>query len=178
MTMPSTPDGTNPFQAAQAQAPLVIGVTGHRDIRKQDREELQTAIKDIFVELKGKYSSTPLILLSPLAEGTDRLAANVALSQQPQVRLFVPLPMRQTAYEQDFQGDSLAEFRDLLGQAEGSLELPLVKGNSSQGILRQGSERDLQYEGVGKYIVQKSQILIALWDGDETDLVGDRKSVV
>src|SRR5262249_22475934 len=41
-----------------------------------------------------------------------------------------------------------------------------------------GRERNRQYEMVGKYIAQKSQILIALWDGLETGLVGGTSSVV
>ncbi len=153
-------------------------MTGHRDIREQDSEELKRAIRDILVGIKNKYGSTPLILLSALAEGADRLAAHVALSPEIQARLFVPLPMPQSAYEQDFRDDSLAEFRALLGRAQGSLQLPLAEGNSIESILHQGPQRDRQYESVGKYIVQKSQILIALWDGIETGLVGGTASVV
>lgn len=157
-------------------APLVIGITGHRDIRSQDRDELESAVRSIFVELRTRYRSTPFMLLSALAEGADRLAARVALSEG--IRLFVPLPMKQAIYEGDFDADFLADFRDLLSRAEGSLELPLVPGNSEESIQSNGPQRDLQYESVGKYIVQKSQILIALWDGVTTGLVGGTSSIV
>jgi hypothetical protein len=163
---------------ASVPAPLVIGITGHRDLRDQDLGGLSSGIKHIFLELKEKYRFTPLILLSALADGADRLAADIALSREIQARLFVPLPMERAIYEQDFDRDSLTNFRALLEQAGGYLELPLVEGNTRESIMRKGHERDLQYESVGKYIVQKSQILIALWDGVESGLVGGTSSVV
>jgi hypothetical protein len=166
------------FDLSRLPAPLVVGVTGHRDIRDEDRLPLSQAIRSIFLELKGKYSSTPFIVLSALAEGADRLAAQVLLADDVGGRLYVPLPMPRSLYERDFVGDSLSEFRALLAKAEGFLELPLVEGNSLESIAGPGLERDLQYESAGKYIVQKSQILIALWDGAATGLIGGTASVV
>lgn len=49
--------------------PLVLGVTGHRGLRSQDHEALRCLVTDIFAELQNEYPSTPIILLSPLAEG-------------------------------------------------------------------------------------------------------------
>jgi hypothetical protein len=163
---------------SEVKAPLVIGIAGHRDLRDEDLPTLSNAIKSIFLELKSQYKHTPLILLSALAEGADRLAAWVALSKDVGACLLVPLPMEQSIYEQDFDRDSLVEFRDLLSQAHGHLELPLVEGNTRQSIAQQGHERNLQYESVGKYIVQRSQILIALWDGVENNLMGGTAAVV
>jgi hypothetical protein len=159
-------------------APLVIGITGHLDLRSDDLGPLSAAIKKKFLELKAEHRSTPLIVLSALAEGADRLAAEVALSSEVGARLFVPLPMEQTIYETDFHGESLTQFRTLLKRADGHLELPLVEGNTRDGIAQKGRQRDLQYESVGKYIVQKCQVLIALWDGVESDLVGGTSAVV
>src|ERR1700730_6294378 len=163
---------------SQVLAPLVIGITGHRDIRDQDREALKEAIKKILIDLEKKYPSTPLVLLSALAEGADRLAADVALSKDVKGELFVPLPMPQAAYEQDFEGDSLDKFQNLLRQAKCSFALPFVGNNNEVSISGKNPQRDLQYESVGKYIVEKSQILIALWDGVDTGLVGGTAAVV
>ena len=163
---------------SNVKAPLVIGITGHRDLRDEDLPTLSEEIKSIFLELKKQYPSTPLILLSALADGADRLAAWVALSKEVNACLLVPLPMEQAIYAAGFRPDSLIEFHDMLKQAKGHLELPLVEGNTRESISHQGPERDLQYESVGKYIVQKSQILIALWDGVENNLVGGTAAVV
>src|SRR5258708_13261016 len=83
------------------RAPLVIGVTGHRDLLAEDLEPLENKVRESLRSLQTQYPSTPIILLSPLAEGADRLAARVAL--EIGARLIVPLPMARSAYEQDFK---------------------------------------------------------------------------
>jgi hypothetical protein len=168
--------GNRELNPAHITCPLVIGITGHPDIRNKDREDLLDAVTRILLELKGKYSATPLILLSSLAEGADRLAAQAGLLRDVHCRLFVTLPIPLTLYEQGFVEDSLTDFRNLLDLADGSLELPRVVQNH-EGRLS-APERELQYQSLGKYIVEKSQLLIALWDGVDSNLVGSPASTV
>jgi hypothetical protein len=167
-----------PVDASEVRAPLIIGVTGHRDLRPQDLEALSEQVRQVLLKLKSRYSSTPLVMLSALAEGADRLAAKVALEPGVAARLIAPLPMPRQAYEEDFKdGDSLAEFRDLLGKAERWFELPLPADTTEEG-LSQPKQRDRQYEEVAKFIARESQILIALWDGVKTGLQGGTSQVV
>jgi hypothetical protein len=183
------------FDCAQVLAPLVIGITGHRDIREEDRKGLEHKLKEVFLKLHEDYGASPLVLVTALAEGADRLAARVALSLHPQVkvRLVVPIPMPIELYELDFDSltvlstslatvavstSSREEFHALLATAESQFELELAEGNSYETIARPGPARDWQYELVGKYIAQQSQILIALWDGVDSDRVGGTASVV
>jgi len=161
----------------RVKAALVIGVTGHRDIREEDREQLKNAVRSVFVNLQQQYPSSPFILLSPLAEGADRLVAEVALLPEIGARLIAPLPMRKDLYESDFEDpNSLAEFNRLLGRADQSFEISLVAGEAA--LSHPGPERDLQYEAVGKYIARESQILIALWDGVKSNKVGGTSAIV
>src|ERR1700678_4825386 len=105
--------------ALRVPAPLVIGVTGHRDLRPGDLDDLTKRVQHIFRNLRETYPSTPFILLSALAEGADRLVARVALEPHNRTRLVVPLPMPQPLYETDFVSPkSLEEFRELLAQAD------------------------------------------------------------
>lgn len=181
------------FDRAHVLAPLVIGITGHRDIREEDRQHLEHKVREIFLQLRKDYSATPLILISALAEGADRLAAKVALSPHVGVRLIVPVPMPIDLYELDFDslsvletplgtpmvnGSSRDEFHALLDEADTSFELGLADGNKRETIAKPGPDRDRQYELVGKYIAQQSQILIALWDGVDSSRVGGTASVV
>ncbi len=124
------------------------------------------------------YPHTPIILLSPLAEGADRLVARVALRLK-KIQLIVPLPMRKELYEKDFtKRDSLAEFDKLLNQAEQSFVLPVLDDRPEEEICEQCHSRDLQYEQVGAYIARHSQIVIALWDGLKTELVGGTAKII
>lgn len=157
--------------------PLVIGVTGHDDLRDEDRQKLEAQVQGVFADLRRRYPSTPLVLLSPLAEGADRLVARIALEQG--VRLIVPLPMSKALYEEDFQTQaSREEFNKLLQQAEWWFELPLRQDTGGDEVEQQGPARDQQYAEVGAYISLHCQILIALWDGRYTHRLGGTSQIV
>lgn len=114
--------------------------------------------------IQQSFPHSSLILLSPLAEGADRLAARVAL--QLGISLVVPLPMSQQLYEQDFEtAESRAEFVDLLGHARARIDLPLLVGATEASVRSPGRDRDREYAKVGAYIASHSQIFFALWDG-------------
>ncbi len=162
----------------RVQAPLVFGVTGHRDLREQDVPGLEKKVSEVLLEFRRRYPSTPFILLSPLAEGADRLVARVALGAGIGARLVAPLPMPREMYETDFTAPgSLAEFRGLLAQASHSFEIDCLT-DDEEAVRNPGPARDLQYEGVGKYIARESQILIALWDGTQSAKIGGTAAVV
>src|SRR5438128_12320154 len=73
--------------------PLLVGVTGHRNLRGQDIPSLEQRVREVFQEYQTRYPHTPLILLSPLAEGADRLVGRVALEMGIRVRVPVPMPL-------------------------------------------------------------------------------------
>src|ERR1700687_1360797 len=158
-------------------APLVIGVTGHRDLRAEDLPRLEEIVSKVIEKLKKDSPHTPLILLSALVDGADRLVADVALARG--VRLIVPLPMPRHIYETDFStATSKHKFEELLARAGHWFELPLLHGATEAEIMEQGPARDRQYEQVGAYIVRHSHLLIALWNGKYRNLVGGTSRVV
>jgi hypothetical protein len=148
--------------------PIVIGVSGHRDLRQADLPILESRVREILEKLKATYPATPMILLSALAEGADRLVARVALGLG--FRLAAPLPMPNEEYAKDFP-DTVAEFNDLLEQAEKAFPLSDSPGQSS-------SRREHCYALVGAYCARHCQILLALWDGIELNKVGGTSHVV
>lgn len=157
--------------------PLVVGVTGHRDLRPEDRPALEGLVRDIFDDLRKRCPTTPILLLSSLAEGADRLVARVALDAG--ARLVVPLPLPQEEYEKDFTTpESRAEFAELLRRAEQVLELPLVEGNTPESIREPSEPRNRQYGAAGAHLARHSQILIALWDGVEAAGTGGTAQIV
>src|SRR5262249_32407575 len=100
--------------------PLVIGVTGHRDLRDEDVPRLEREVAAVIAGLRRDYlrddPRTPIIVLSALAEGADRLVARVALAQS--ARLIAPLPLPLEEYRRDFEPGlkpgNMAEFDALL----------------------------------------------------------------
>ncbi|MGE3800199.1 MAG: hypothetical protein AB7H80_04200 [Candidatus Kapaibacterium sp.] len=121
-------------------------------------------MRELFTTLQGQYPHSPIELLSPLAEGADQLAAEVAL--ECNIRLIVPLPMPVDLYKSDFKTpEVLAKFESLIGQAASSYELPLAKGISIEDVREEGESRNHQYGVLGAYIVRNSHALLALWDG-------------
>ncbi|MEN6391423.1 MAG: hypothetical protein ABFD04_13495 [Syntrophomonas sp.] len=147
--------------------PVVIGVTGHRDLREEDYGHLEKAINTILEEMIERYPSTPLVLLTPLAEGADRLAAKAALKLG--IHLIAPLPMPVEEYIKDFQTEgSVEDFENLLARVEEYYVLPA----HDTGDNHEDLDRVESYTRTGAYIVNHSQILIALWDGVENGLLG------
>jgi hypothetical protein len=144
--------------------PLVFGVSGHRDPVPGEVPKLHKQLQHIFARFRAAYPDTPFKLLTPLAEGADRLAAEVALSSG--IELLVPLPMKQREYERDFNAaKSLAEFRALLARAESHWELPSTPDPRAES-------RTMQYAEVGDFIARYSHVLILLWDGGDNRKVG------
>jgi hypothetical protein len=143
-------------------APFTFGVSGHRDLVSTDLPELRKQIRLIFDHYRSAYPDASFRLLSPLAEGADRVAAEVALTSDVQV--WVPMPMAQPEYERDFTtAESLADFRRLLDAAHSRWEMN--DGSRNPALLTDGAVRAQRYAAVGDYIAQKSHVLILLWDG-------------
>ena len=143
---------------------LVIGVTGHRDLRAEDTGRLEAVFEAALLDIHRRYPKSSAVLLSALAEGADRLAAAVALKVG--VRLIVPLPLPQALYEQDFETPGARkEFLDLLDRASGVIHLPLLPGITEEAVRRPGHDRDREYAKAGAYIARHSQIFYAFWDG-------------
>lgn len=151
-----------------AKIPFVFGVTGHRHLAAADLGALEDRIAALLREQKRRYPSTPLLLLTCLAEGGDRVAAKAAFREGVEV---VPvLPMAQEDYEQDFRaGGALQEFRDLLARASAAIVLGPAPG---QPTPPPGPDRDALHVQAGLYVALHSNLLIALWDGHDTNAAG------
>jgi hypothetical protein len=148
--------------ASAARKPtFTFGVSGHRDTLQDDSSELQKQIGIVFDRFRLAHPTASFELLSPLAEGADRIAAEVALRAGFQI--VVPLPMAQAEYERDFTTtESLQEFRRLLALAASVFEV-----NSDKTAARAD-----KYAAVGDYIARRSNVLILLWDGQDNSKVG------
>jgi hypothetical protein len=153
---------------------LTIGVTGHRDLLADEVPALKQKVREFFLRLRNDFPDLDLQLITPLAEGSDRLVTDVALELG--IDLIVPLPMPQAVYEKDFSSAAAVDaFRDSLEKARviHLRTLPDVAGNP---VIKE--DRVRQYAQLGIFISNHSQVLLALWDGKPSTAVGGTASVV
>ncbi len=155
--------------------PLVIGVTGHRDLVPAEVPLLEAAVERLFTELTERFPVLPLQVITPLADGADRLVARVA--HRMGLRVSVLLPMPRHLYEMDFDEESLPIFEDMLGYGD-LIELPLLPGATDADVDHYGPERDSQYEYLGVYIAAHSHLLLAIWDGKPSTAPGGTAHVI
>lgn len=137
---------------------MIIGFTGHRPNRLHIGEARVAArLREVLAGLRdgaqARNAAEPLIALSPLAEGSDRLFAEAALELGYGLRAL--LPFMSADYETTFSDASTTPvYRALLARATQVNELP--------GSL---SDTTAAYEAVGRAMVEASDILVAVWDG-------------
>ncbi|MEO7039851.1 MAG: hypothetical protein ABI446_10450 [Gemmatimonadaceae bacterium] len=157
------------------RVPVTIGVTGHRSLLPGDEAAIQAQLRALFARIRREAPHSPMILLSALAEGADRLVARFALGEG--IGLIVVLPMRQENYEVDFpDAKSRDEFRALLRDPR--VERVIVAPRLDPSADESGPGRDHQYLLAGLFVARNSDVLIALWDGKPTRGVGGSAQIV
>lgn len=149
-----------------------IGISGHRDLKKERTAEYRMVLIRILVALyeTAKSKGKTLRVVSPLADGADRLMVYTAKKLGIDYEVF--LPMDQELYEKDFDDASLAESRTLLKGAEKIAVAPLCEGCNETNITDYGVWRDQQYQTMGFALVDSVELMVFMWDGDETVKVG------
>jgi hypothetical protein len=126
--------------------PLVVGVTGHRDLWPEDVPRLEGIVQEVFDDLRRRHPSTPILVLSPLAEGADRLVARVAVRNR--MSLVVPRPRAFEDSLSDFSAASRAEFDGLLQSADSQPVVRSAVVEAEDAIVL----RESLYEQMGLFV--------------------------
>ena len=158
------------------EVPLVIGVTSHRNLVPGEVGAIRERVAEFFAQLKREFPHMPLVVLSSLAEGGDQLVAREALVAG--ARLIAPLPLLPHTYAEDFVDAATREcFEELCARGD-VLQMPLMPEATHEDILRPGEARDRQYAQAGVFIASHCHILLALWDGRDSNLLGGTGQIV
>lgn len=169
---------------------LRIGVVGHRpDPKKRHmpdvaalREICRTLLRsiqdtfdgvitnhrDLFSEVSPREDGKPprLKLIGSLAEGADQWVA--CEGELLGYELQVVLPFARTEYEKDFTDpEVLAEHRRLRGLATAVFELDGSRARSGDSYL-----------AAGRVVLNQTDLLIAIWDGKESQGTGGTGQIV
>jgi hypothetical protein len=171
-----------------------IGVTGHRklkhpeELQEQVKQSIDKVLWSLFDETSRKIiegvkqaGTTPILyrVLSPLAEGADRVVARTVLDN-PQASLVAVLPLTVEDYLEDFATDeSKREFRALLSKSNRPV---ILRRHSIREDRRdpkdQAELRREAYETAGRYVVNHCDVLIAIWDGKPSKGRGGTAEIV
>jgi hypothetical protein len=175
-----------------------IGVTGHRRLDNPEavaekvREFLRVGYLQFFDARTQRFiASTPrtpiaFSVITPLAEGADRLVAREVLGSTPGgvgSIIEVVLPLVKDDYLEDFEtAASRAEFESLLSmdrnpEALRSVRLVDELPGPDRAELR-AQARNRAYFAAGRYVVNRCDILLALWDGEASRGVGGTADIV
>jgi hypothetical protein len=161
---------------------LRVGVTGHRigpklpietvaPIRQTiDRILAGVAASSRDVIAKGKRglvdTSLELVVVSALAEGTDRVVAEAGLAAD--YSLEAVLPFEKVEYLRDFESaESRTAFESLIGRATSVMELDGERAQENRA-----------FEAAGLVMLANCDLLIAVWDRNAAAGVGGTALVV
>ncbi len=151
--------------------PIVLGVTGHRQLDPEDAVRAREHVAGLFVTLKRTFASSPLILLSPLAEGADQLVAEIARQSDVPVVAVLPEPVEQ--YTAAFSEAG----RELFARLSAGAAVFVVPKRPWEAV-DSVNEREVGFARVGAFLARHCHLLIALWDGNEAHGVGGTGEVV
>lgn len=145
------------------QPVLVVGVAGHRPdgLSSASEDRLRGQVQSVLLLMRQAGDNVALI--SPIAEGADRLVAHQALALG--IPLICLLPFARDVYIKDFTTQaSIEDYRDLLSRAQSVWELTGVHGSDD--------ELDAAYAALSDALVDEIHVLIAIWDGNEARGIG------
>lgn len=150
-----------------AAVPLVIGVTGHRDLVDSEVPAIRERVRAFLQGLRASWPHTPLIVASQLAEGADLLVAEEALALGLELVFVQPLPLAD--YRAQMSDDAARARFDKLRAASRVLDLAAEEASY---------DRDTLYATAGDFLARYCYILLALWDGKPATSPGGTAAVV
>lgn len=156
--------------ATAAATMFTVGVTGHRSERLDPElaAAVRTQVRQALIELQGRHSASECRLLSGLADGADQIVAEEALDLGWSLEAMLPFAVED--YDRHMPDD-----RHRAGLAR-LLERSIVRTivNATSGELPDGRH----YGRLADAIVDKSDALLAVWDGLPSERVGGTYDVI
>jgi len=134
-----------------------VGVSGHQSLAPATRDLVAQAIR---AELKRLG---PFVGVTSLALGADQIFAKEVLRAGGALHVIVPCANYRTSFQDD---EGRRSFDELLSLARSSTQLPF----------EQPSEE--AYMAAGRAVVDDSELLLAVWDGEPAAGLGGTADVV
>jgi hypothetical protein len=144
-----------------------IGVTGHQDLQKRLRTQgAHHSDADAWrwaEETFGDEVTSDMVVLSSLAAGADQRLSQVALARGGRIQVLVP----SAGYDATFPNhEDLDRYLELLDRASEVIHLGYPKPSEEA------------YFTAGKYVVDHSDLIVAVWDGKHPEGLGGTGDIV
>lgn len=152
-----------------SRSPLIIGVSGHRNLHPASEGSIKRQIGDFLRDLKRHIPETPIHITVGMAQGADLLAAQAALEEGLHVQALLPMPLEE--YLKDFDEASSATLLALLRDPRVACEV-LTSEPSLPVSTPSGADRDALYKQLTEALIDKCSLLLALWNGETSHLAG------
>jgi hypothetical protein len=150
-------------------SPVVIGVCGHRNLHPEAERFISAKIDEFFADLKQRLPDSKVRIMVGMAQGADLLVARAALAVGWQVHAVLPMPLDN--YMEDFDSESGAALLGLL--AKPSVQCTVLRPDELSPSERSNSgDRDRLYANLSEVLIEKSHLLVALWNGEASMLPG------
>ena len=134
-----------------------VGITGHQNIPEPGRTAILASIRRIL------EATNPVTGITCLADGADQMFARLVLEQGGRLHVIVPCH----GYEQSFgTSDAVDGFKTLLARAAEVETLPYP------------TPSDDAYLAAGHSVVDMSEMLLAVWDGQPAAGKGGTADIV
>ena len=135
---------------------FTIGIIGHRDLGGEDVDfYVQTCCHKILSELRSKYPKIRAI--SAISQGADSIFAQSAVSLNIQLESVIPF----SDFKSDFTGEVPCERYKMLR-----------KSSNRETMVNFSKRSNMAYKKSMEWVVFKSNIVIAVWDGKKIGSIG------
>jgi hypothetical protein len=155
--------------------PVTVGVTGHRSIAPDRLDAIERSVLAVLEHVRTRAPNAPLLVLTSLAEGADRLVARLAVERFG-ARIIAVLPREADDYRKDFlTRESNEEFDRLLDKAS---RIIVTGRRADEPKASEEEARRTDYAHAGYWVSLHSVLLLALWDGEEARGDGGTATIV
>ncbi|WP_198152778.1 hypothetical protein [Pseudofrankia sp. DC12] len=135
-----------------------IGITGHRGLPADIEDYARSEI----LKILSRYEGPDLVGISCIADGPDSIFAQEVLNHGGQLTVVVPA----TRYREGLPETHHALYDELLGEATSIVALPHEASESTA------------HQDASERLVDKADLLIAVWDGQPSRGFGGTADVV
>ena len=156
-----------------ADIPIVIGVSAHRNIDKRYSDDIKKQVGNFLDDIISMCPNSSIYMLSGLAQGGDLLCARVAIEKG--IKIIAALPFEtldDTPYDNEYDfddKDDLKTYRELISSEHVVKQfiVPDTEKIPHPNDLKKLRKYLFRQQSI--YVATNSHILLSLWDGAAPD---------